>query len=67
MNALNENLVKAQQGMNLVVSDLRSAHRAAIRENQFAEILLLDLIGEAVALENKLKQMAQASAIESAS
>jgi hypothetical protein len=61
MNALAENLLKAQQTVSLAAQDIRAAHKAAIRENQFAEILLLDLLTEAIALEKKLNQMVAAA------
>jgi hypothetical protein len=61
---LQENLTKATQAMNLTVSDIRAAHKSAIHENQMAEILLLELLAQSVALEKRLKQLEQAALTE---
>lgn len=57
MSALLESLNKATQAANLTVSDIREAHKAAIRENLMAEILLLDLIKQAAELELRLQHI----------
>ena len=50
-----EEVLKASQAANLLVSDLRQAHKAAIRENPLLEVVLLDLFTQAIELERKLK------------
>ena len=50
-----EEVLKASQAANLLVSDLRQAHKAAIRENPLLEVVLLDLFTQALELERKLK------------
>lgn len=57
-----ENLIKAHQSAAFVAAEIREAHKAAIDGGEhFAEILLLDLIGEAVALETKLARLVEAA------
>lgn len=50
-----EEVLKASQSANLLVSDLRQAHKAAIRENPLLEVVLLDLLTQSLELERKLK------------
>jgi hypothetical protein len=40
-----------------LVSDLRGAHKAAIRENYLLEISLRGILEEAVEMERKLKEI----------
>ena len=50
-----EEVLKASQAANMLVSDLRQAHKAAIRENPLLEVVLIDLFTQALELERKLK------------
>ncbi len=50
-----ENITKAAQTVELLVSDLRAAHHDAIAcDNRFAEIVMIALLAEAAALKDKL-------------
>jgi hypothetical protein len=51
---------KASQTAALLVSDLRQAHKAAVRENPLLELLLLDLLTQAREMERRLKGIDQA-------
>jgi hypothetical protein len=55
-----EEVLKASQSANLLVSDIRHAHKAAIRENPLLEVVLLDLLTQSIDLERKLKAIDQA-------
>ncbi len=50
-----EEVLKASQAANMLVSDLRQAHKAAIRENPLLEVVLVDLLTQSIELERKLK------------
>jgi len=58
MNTLQENVIKAAQCSDLLLSDIREAHKASTLENQFAEIILMDLTAQAVEINRKLTQLA---------
>jgi len=50
-----ENLTKAFHAAQFSVNDIRAAHADAISaDNQFAEIVLLDILEMAIAMESKL-------------
>ena len=49
-----ETISKARQCATLLTSDLRAAHKAAVQADGMLELLLRDLIGQAVAVENRL-------------
>ena len=52
-----ENLTKALHSVELLTSGLRAAHSDAVQaENQFAEIVLLGLLADAAALQDRVKQ-----------
>ncbi len=55
-----EEVLKASQAANMLVSDLRQAHKAAIRENPLLEVVLVDLLTQSIELERKLKAVDQA-------
>ena len=60
-----ENLEKASHEVDYLLSDLRYAHSDAVRSgNRFAEILLLNLIKDAVALDLRIKQVREAAEAE---
>ncbi len=50
-----EEVLKASLTANLLVSDLREAHKAAVRENPLLELIVLDLLEQAREMERKLK------------
>jgi hypothetical protein len=50
-----EEVLKASLTANLLVSDLREAHKAAVRENPLLELIVLDLLTQAREMERKLK------------
>ena len=50
-----EEVLKATHSANLLVSDIRQAHKAAIREDPLLEVILLDLLTQSLELERKLK------------
>ena len=60
-----ENLTKASHEADYLLSDLRHAHSDAVRSgNRFAEILLLNLIKDAAALDLRIKQVREAAEAE---
>ena len=50
-----EEVLKASQAASFLVSDLRQAHKASVRENPLLELILLDLLTQAQEMERKLK------------
>jgi hypothetical protein len=52
-----EAITKATQCSDLLVSDIREAHKLACQENPLLEILLRDLIGEAVKINRRLAEL----------
>ena len=52
-----EEVLKASQSANLLVADIRQAHKRAIRENPLLEISLRDLLHRAREMERELKQL----------
>ena len=52
-----EEVLKASHSANLLVSDIRQAHKAAIKENPLLEISLRDLLHRAREMERELKQL----------
>lgn len=57
-----ENVTKANHSAQFLVRDIVAAHKDAVESgNQFAEIILLDLIEAAAKLEQKLKRLAAAA------
>jgi hypothetical protein len=52
-----ESIVKAAQTANLMVSDIREAHKTACDKGGPLEILLRDLLAQAVAVEDRLKEI----------
>lgn len=59
---MKEQLSKAHHSALFLKDEIRDAHAAAVAAgNQFAEIAIFDLISEAVALEQKVKRLLEAS------
>ncbi len=57
-----ENLTIAAHSVGFLVSDLRKAHSDAIASgNRFAEIAILAVLGEAVALKDKITALVDAA------
>lgn len=54
---LHETLTKAAQSADLLASDIRDAHSQACGENPALEILLRDLIADAMKLRNRLAEV----------
>jgi hypothetical protein len=52
-----ETITKAAQCADLLTSDIREAHKLACRENPVLEILLRELLGDAVKLDSRLAQL----------
>lgn len=52
-----ESITKAAQAANLLSGDLREAHKASCDAGGPLEILLRDLLGQAVVLETRLKEL----------
>jgi hypothetical protein len=52
-----EEVLKAAQSAKQLDSDLRGAHKAAIRENYLLEISLRGILEKAVEMELKLKEL----------
>lgn len=52
-----ESITKAAQCADLLVSDIREAHRQACESEPALELLLRDLIGEAVKMKNRLGEL----------
>ena len=61
-----ENITKADQSMEFVVSDLREAYKDAIAaKDEFAVIVLLDIVDRASDLSRRIRQAAGAAGVES--
>lgn len=54
---MNEHLTKATHTAAFLANDLRAAHSEACHVDPLLEILLLDLIGQATEIGNKLKRV----------
>jgi hypothetical protein len=52
-----ESISKAAQAADLLVSDVREAHSQACGENPALEILLRDLIADAMKVRNRLAEI----------
>jgi len=52
-----EAIVKATQCSDLLMSDIRAAHSLACHKNPLLEILLRDLIADAVRLNRRLAEI----------
>lgn len=52
-----EALRKAAQCADLLVQDIHEAHRLACNDSPFLEILLLELIGDAAKIRNRIAQL----------
>jgi hypothetical protein len=52
-----ESIDKAVQCAELLVEDIREAHSESCRSNHYLEILLLDLITDAMAIRNRLNRI----------
>ena len=64
MKSTIENLIKAEQGMNLVVSDLRETYS---KSEPLVEIIVMPLLKDAVELEKRLKALNRALSDENTS
>ncbi len=52
-----EAIVKATQCSDLLISDVRAAHRLACQDNPLLEILLRELIAEAAKINRRLAEL----------
>jgi len=52
-----ESITKAAQCADLLVSDIREAQKQACESEPALELLLRDLIGEAVKIKNRLSEL----------
>jgi len=57
MNPQLETITKAAQCADLLVGDIREAHKLACHENPALEILLRDLLGEVARIKNRLAEL----------
>jgi hypothetical protein len=57
MNPQLEAITKAAQCADLLVGDIREAHKVACHENPALEILLRELLGDAVRIKNRLAEL----------
>ncbi len=57
MTPQQEAIVKATQCSDLLVSDIRQAHRLACQDNRLLEVLLRELIAEAVRINRRLAEI----------
>ena len=57
MNPQLEAITKAAQCADLLLSDIRDAHKLACRDNPLLEILLRELLGDAVKIKNRLAEL----------
>ena len=57
MNPQLETITKAAQCADLLVSDIREAHKVACHENPALEILLRELLGDVVRIKNRLAEL----------
>ncbi|MFA5348104.1 MAG: hypothetical protein WC294_08200 [Methanoregula sp.] len=55
-----EKITKACHSSGFLADEIREAHSAACRENPVLAILLMDLLGDAVKIEHKLRQVEEA-------
>jgi hypothetical protein len=53
-----EAITEAAQCSDLLVSDIREAHKFACRDNPALEILLRELLGETMRIKNRLAELA---------
>lgn len=53
-----ETISKAAQAASLLESDIREAHKQAIRDNPLLELMLRDVISDSVKVQCKLAQIA---------
>ena len=60
MSPLQEDTTKASQAASLLVSDIRDAHATACEKNQLAEMILIDILAQAVDIDQKLARLANA-------
>ncbi len=52
-----ESVTKATQCSDLLVSDIRAAHKVACQANPLLEIILRELIAEAAKIKNRLAEI----------
>jgi hypothetical protein len=52
-----ETITKAKQTANLLNGDIREAHKRACQDDPVLEILLRELIGDAVKMQNRLAEI----------
>jgi hypothetical protein len=57
MGPQHEAITKAAQCAGLLVSDIRGAHRLACQDNPLLEVLLRELIADAVRLNRRLAEI----------
>ncbi len=57
MTPQQEAITKATQCSDLLVSDIRAAHRLACQDNRLLEILLRELIAEAAKINRRLAEL----------
>ncbi len=57
MTIQQEAIAKATQCSDLLISDIREAHKLACQGNPLLEILLRDLIGESVKINRRLAEL----------
>ena len=57
MKPQQEAITKAVQCSDLLVSDIRSAHKLACQDNPLLEVLLRELIADAVRLNRRLAEL----------
>lgn len=57
MRPQQESITKAAQCSDLLVSDIREAHKRACQENPLLEIMLRELIADAAKLKNRLAEV----------
>lgn len=57
MTPQQESVTRAAQCADLLVGDIRAAHRVACNENPLLEIALRELIAEAAKLKNRLAEL----------
>ena len=57
MNPQLEAITKAVQCADVLVSDIREAHKLACRDHPVLEILLREILGEVAGIENRLAEL----------
>jgi hypothetical protein len=57
MTPQQEAIVKATQCSDLLTTDIRQAHSLACRENPLLEVILREIIGDAVRINRRLAEL----------